>query len=149
MTRIFTALLALLMLTSCGVQEGTDQAEYEVDRFHQLYNAGKFSEIHRRSHADFQGFISAGDLAALLDKLTRTLGRHQSSELITWSVKTSFTGQGTKITLTYAATYEQSASVKESFTFHKQDNDIKLYNFNVAAADFAKPPLKKEDEIDI
>jgi|GEM_PF-2597062 len=135
--------IGALLLAACAVQEGTEQAEFETARFHTLYNKGDFDEIYRRSHDDFKGFVSAGQLRELLSKLRRTLGDHQSSELITWSVRTSFTGKGTKITLVFSAEYDFSRQVKETFTFHKRGADIRLYNFNVSAPDFARPENSK------
>lgn len=135
-------LLVLFLVSACAVTEGTDQAEFEVDRFHKLYNAGDYKQIYQRSHDEFKGFVSTDQLTQILQKLSHSLGQHRSSHLINWSINSSFLGNGTKITVVFSAEYEFSNEVRETFTFYKNDNVMKLYNFNVSAAELATKPKK-------
>lgn len=134
MRQIFTKVLILvasIMLSACAA-DNPEQADYEVEKFHSLYNAGKFDRIYKSTTPDFKAFASEFQFTIVLQKLTDRLGDHQSSTLTDWTSGSTPRG-GRLITLTYQAEYEKDPKAQESFSYIIQGDTAQLANFNVVS----------------
>ena len=145
--RVLALMLLLLpLLSSCSAVFDPALTELAVQNFHDSYNTSSFTTIYRNSSPEFQEFVSEDKFTRLLRKLNNKLGAHHSSELISWSSKSSF-GGATMVTLVYKAEYLRDKQAKESFTFRVRDGLAQLYNFNVSSQILQNTKRLKETAI--
>lgn len=137
MMRRVLVLLLVSIVSACSWSVDTDLAELAVDQFHESFNKGSFATIYTNASPDFQDFVTEDKFIRLLTRLRTGIGLHKSSNLISWSAKSSIGGD-TTITLIYNAQYEYDDKAKESFTFQVNDGLARLYNFNVSSEVFSK-----------
>lgn len=134
MRQIFTKFLILVvcvMLSACAA-DNPEQADYEVEKFHSLYNAGKFDQIYAHTTPDFKAFASEFQFTIVLQKLTDRLGPHMKSTLTDWTSGSAPRG-GRLIILTYQAVYEKDPKAQESFSYIIRGDTAELANFNVVS----------------
>ena len=139
-------LLVVPLLASCSVVVDPALTELAVQDFHDSYNASSFTTIYRNSSPEFQEFVSEDKFTRLLDKLHTKLGAHHSSDLVSWSSKSSF-GGATTVTLLYKAQYQHDGQAQESFTFRVRDGLARLYNFNVSSPVLNQKVRSRETEV--
>lgn len=145
--RILALMLVLLpLLSSCSAVFDPALTELAVKDFHNSYNASSFTTIYRNSSPEFQEFVSEDKFTRLLGKLQTKLGEHHSSDLVSWSSKSSF-GGATMVTLVYKAEYQHDGQAQESFTFRVRDGLARLYNFNVSSPVLSQKNRSRETEI--
>jgi hypothetical protein len=129
MTRAFIFLLALLLtLTGCSPVTNTAAAEQAVPQFHQLLDAGRFSDIYEGSSEDLKKVASKQDFLVLLEVVRRKLGNTKSSEL--QSLNISYKTSGTFVTLVYKTNFAEGEA-SERFVFRMRDKAALLAGYYI------------------
>ncbi|MCF6214749.1 MAG: hypothetical protein L3J58_01095 [Emcibacter sp.] len=130
--KIAAILILPVMLFGCSMAVDTEVAEFAVSEFQESYNKESYDVIHENAHPEFKNFISQKKLNLLLKKLNSHMGKHITSNLISWKAKTGIR-EGTSITLNYDVTYENDDKARVTFIYKVNDGMARLYNFNVAS----------------
>lgn len=129
MTRIFILLLALLLtLSGCSPVANTAAAEQAVPQFHQLLDAGQFSEIYELSSEELKKVASKQDFLALLEAVHRKLGNTKSSEM--QSLNITYKTSGTFLTLVYKTNFAEGEA-SERFVFRTHDKVALLAGYYI------------------
>jgi hypothetical protein len=131
MTRTFLLLVALAVtLLGCARSADTAAAEQAVLNFHELLNAGRFTEIYELSSDELKKASTQSDFVALLDVVHRKLGNTKSAVDQAWNV--NYHTSGTFITLTYKTVYSEGGAA-EQFVFRMQGDSATLVGYHINA----------------
>jgi len=126
----WAVLFAMLIAgtSSCSLTKGREVAETAVKRFHDQYNAGKFSDIYQETDDQFKNVTSEKEWVELLQAVQRKLGTVKDAKSSGWGVNT--TPMGTTATLSYDIDFSEGRGA-EQFVFHISGNAAKLLRYNI------------------
>jgi hypothetical protein len=130
MTRTFFVVALAVTLTSCSASADTISAERAVVKFHELLDAGRFTEIFEQSSDDLKKASTQSDFVALLEAVHRKLGNTKSAVDQAWNV--NHHTSGTFITLTYKTVYSEGEAA-EQFSFRMQGDSAALAGYHINA----------------
>ena len=132
MARLVLALVAVSMLTACGVKQSVGDAEAQISTFHADINAGRFDEIWNESSAELRKASSKDDFLNLMKAIHRKLGPVKKSQNVGWNANAT-TG-GTFITVQMQAEFARGSGI-EQFIYRKSGDDLQLNAYNINSRD--------------
>jgi hypothetical protein len=131
MTRTALLLAALACtLLGCSGSADTILAERAVMQFHELLDAGRFTDIFEQSSDDLKKASTQPEFVALLEAVHRKLGNTKSAVDQAWSV--NYRTSGKFITLTYKTVYSEGEAA-EQFVFRIQGESAALAGYHINA----------------
>lgn len=123
-----TAMLGILLLTSCGLVEGKDAAEKVVAAVHQQFNDESYSDIYLSADADFRRSTTLAAVTELLQAVHRKLGAFKSGDQTSANVFAS--NSITTVTLVYDSTFAEGKAT-EQFKFSVSGGKAFLLAYNI------------------
>jgi hypothetical protein len=130
---LMAIMIVALSLTGCGnLIKAKSLAEPQVDVFHQLFNAEKYSDIYSASNPKFQAATSEKKLTDLLAAVHRKLGSAESTSTVNWNVNTF--NMTTRIVLVQNTKFDKGSAI-ETFTYIVSDPDATLLGYNISSTD--------------
>ncbi len=132
MARLVLALVAVSMLTACGVKQSVGDAEAQISTFHADINAGRFDEIWNESSAELRKASSKDDFLNLMKAIHRKLGPVKKSQNVGWNANAT-TG-GTFITVQMQTEFARGSGI-EQFIYRKSGDDLQLNAYNINSRD--------------
>jgi Protein of unknown function (DUF4019) len=128
-TRAFCLLFALTVTVSdCSASADIHLAERGVIRFHELLDAGRYTQIFEQSSDDLKKASTQSAVVALLEAAHRKLGNTKSAVNQGWNFK--YHTSGTIITLTYKTVFSEGEAT-EQFVFRIQGNTAALVDYHI------------------
>jgi hypothetical protein len=121
----------LWMLGACtGMKEGKNAADVGVKEFHDRYSERRFDDILKGADTALQNSGDASQLVPLLEAVHRKLGAVRESKQQNVNV---FSGtSGTRVTVTYATTFEHGTG-QEMFVWTIKDKRAALLRYNISS----------------
>lgn len=133
-------LLFVTLLGGCGVAKNTDQAEAEVNVFHERWNKAQFREIFENAHMDFRRAQPAEAMAASLEKVRRNYGQFRSATKRSWGFHSD--DGNTDVRLSYDSSFEHGNAVEE-FRFRMTGDRPLLLSYDIMRPEVA---ARREEE---
>lgn len=132
-TRYLVAIVAVAMLTGCGLRESFKDVSAETGRFHAALNAGRWEPVWKAADPQLRQATSRDQFARLFAAVHRKLGRVQSAKEVGWNANAD-TG-GTFLTVTMETRFERGAGT-ERFVYRKiADHRLALAAYNIESQD--------------
>lgn len=122
-----------VMLCSCGsMKADMELAKQGVTQFHTQLDAKQYASLYAAADPELHRATGEDDFEKLLTAVHQKLGDVRQSDLRSWN--TSWTSQGTIVTLTYGTTFS-TGSGTEQFLWHISDNRAQLIGYHINSAD--------------
>ena len=126
----------ILLVTSCSLSEGLEDAGNAVAAFHEQMETGRYQEIYRNSSQGLKNATTEKDLTSLLNSFQTILGDVVSSSRTNFSFRTSTT-TGNTYTVVYNTRYENGAGT-ETFVFVEEEGVLRLLSYNLNSNDYIR-----------
>jgi len=130
MRHTFLLIALTLALLACSRSADVASAKLAVTRFHELLDAGRFTEIFEQSSDDLKKATTKAEFVALLEAVHRKLGITKSAVDQAWSVNYKISSKF--VTLTYKTIYSEGESA-EQFVFRMQRDSAALVGYHINA----------------
>jgi hypothetical protein len=128
LTSLLLLTLTLAITTSCSLSKSKEISEAAVKRFHDQFNAGKYTDIYTEADEEFKKVATEQELVDLLQAVQRKLGTVKDVKGSSWGVNT--TTSGTMASLSYDVDFREGRAA-EQFVFHITGNRAKLVRYNI------------------
>lgn len=128
LTLLLLSALTLAVTNSCSLTKSREISEAAVKRFHDQFNAGKFTDIYRETDDQFKKVASEQEFSDLLQAVQRKLGTVKDVKGSSWGVNT--TTAGTMARLSYDVDFTEGRAA-EQFVFHITGNQARLVSYNI------------------
>lgn len=131
--RYLMPIAAMAMLAGCGVQQGFEDAEREVARFHQALDRGEVQRIWDDADPQFRKATPRAQFDRLVNAVRAKLGKVKASKQVGWNANAGTSG--TFLTVTMETTFERGTGT-EQFVFAKHaDQRPRLVGYNIQSQD--------------
>lgn len=124
------AMFAAVLLAACNPIAQMNDADEQIDLFHERYSAGEFDAIYRDSAPEFREAVKQDEWANLLQTVSGRLGAVEDSSQTGVNVNAS--NGVTTTTITRDTTYEQGEGT-ETFIYSGSGDDMALMNWEVVS----------------
>jgi len=124
-----------LALASCSGGEAVEDAEKDVDVFHQRLNAGNIEEISKYTSGDLNETTTIQEFGGFLTHVHTQLGKVVSTKQTNW--KRSFNDKGKFVTVNMETTFERGVG-KEEFVFRLVEDKSLLAGYHIKWGDGAE-----------
>ena len=122
--------------SGCSAGKELDEAERQVQRFHEQFNAARFATIYDGSAPALKQTGTAPDFVRLMEGLRKKLGPVQSSER--QGFKVNFGTAGTEVTLSFRTRFAAGSGV-ENFVYFGSGASKRLAGYHVNSDVLATP----------
>jgi len=139
------AALAALLLAACNPMAQLNDAEAQVESFHDTYNEGDARALYGRTGEAFREVTSAQDMVDLVALVNERMGKVVSSEREGININSN---NGTTTTTVTMKTEFEKGEATETFIFTGSGEDMGLVSWNVDSPNFMGPaePTGPEDD---
>ena len=124
-----TLTFAVAALTiSCSLTKGKEQGERAVEKFHQQFNAGQYTEIYQQGNDKFKEVVAEAEFIEFVGAVRRKLGTVENATQAGWNVNA--TQMGTVVTLGYETKFSDGKG-NEQFSFLISGEQASLLRYDV------------------
>lgn len=117
-----------LFISGCSMKKDADTAEAQIPNFHTQLNSGSYVAVYQGSSQDLKKATTEQDFTALLEAISRKLGKFRNSKQVNWNV--SYNTWGSYVTLIHKAEYENGPA-DEKFVYRLEDGEAKLAGYHI------------------
>jgi hypothetical protein len=121
-------LIVFLFLGACSPSDDKGATENAAERFHQLYNAGRMTDIYHEASDSFRRSVSERQLVKTLQLTHQKLGDVKRSRQTNWA--TNYGTDGRTVLLIYSTDFA-SGHGDERFVYEVISGTAHLRNYNV------------------
>lgn len=141
--KTLTAALAALLLAACNPMAQLNEAEAQVESFHDTYNEGDARALYGLTGEPFREVTSAQDMVDLVALVDERMGKVVSSEREGININSD---NGTTTTTVTMKTEFEKGEATETFIFMGSGEDMGLVGWNVDSPNFMGPAEPAELE---
>jgi hypothetical protein len=125
-------LLLAVLLGGCSLAEDEDRGERAAARFHELFGASRYAEIHVDTTENFREAATEAEFVEFLAAVRRKLGNVRDSELT--GMEVNWDGSATSVWLSYDTVYELGKAT-EQFVWVVEGEKARLESYQLDSRD--------------
>jgi len=125
------ALSFAVLLVSCGLQQATEDATKEIDRFHAYFDKEAYDAIWNTTSSGFRQASKKEDFEKLLTAIHAKLGAVKKSDQQGWQANTT---NGISTVVVTTKTVFAKGDGAETFTYIREGDGLKLLGYNIQSA---------------
>ena len=128
LSRLIFIVALFIFMAGCSMSKDSEIAEKKIPEFHSLLDSGRFKDIYAASADDLKKASKEDEFVALLEAVSRKLGKVRTTERMTWNV--NYHTSGTFVTLAYKTAYAEG-DASEQFVYRIIDGQAKLAGYHI------------------
>jgi hypothetical protein len=128
--KLFLIAALALVLSACSAGADKSAAEAGVERFHEMFDAGRYAEIYRQAAPEFRQSSPEAGAVNFMRTVHERLGLVRSTVQQGWRV--NFVQGGNVVILSYQTEFERAHGV-ETFTFRVNGASAQLIGYHASS----------------
>lgn len=128
-SRYLAPIVAVAMLSGCGLKESFKDADAAVVRFHSALDAEQWQAIWNTTAPQFRQVSKQTDFHRILEAVHRKLGKVKQTKQVGWNANAGTSGS--TLTLTMETSFEHGSGTEQFVYTRAADQSLKLAGYNI------------------